>query len=58
MAERSAVFPCGSCGTKPHSQDKIYGQGKRLYNKMANGQFRCTVCLKVRGEVKIEKDKK
>lgn len=34
---------------KPHNcaneaQDKLHGPGRRVMNRMANGDFRCTVC--------------
>jgi len=37
------ILPC-SC--KCVSQDLFYGNGKRLHNKMKNGNWRCTVCKK------------
>lgn len=35
------AMPC----TCVHAQqDKMYGPGKRLHNRMADGRWRCTVC--------------
>ncbi len=36
-------------------QDKKYGRGKRAANKMANGNFRCTVCAAPNDEGKVDK---
>ena len=41
---RCRVIPC-TCVNE--GQDKLYGKGKRLHNKMKqDGQYRCTVCRK------------
>jgi hypothetical protein len=41
------------CGCKHEYQDKKYGSGNRVHNEVGNvtkngGQWRCTVCGKVR----------
>jgi hypothetical protein len=36
----------GRCFCKSEYQDKKYGQGLRVMNRMENGKMRCTVCGK------------
>lgn len=44
------------CNCKHESQDKIYGQGKRLFNVAKDGQeLRCTVCNNIRKVGSTEK---
>lgn len=40
-----------SCDCKHEYQDKRYGAGKRVANIKDNGDYRCTVCDKVKGKV-------
>ena len=39
---------CGTCGTKPHSQDELHGKSNRVFNevplKSGGRELRCTVC--------------
>ncbi len=41
------------CNCKSEFQDKTYGKNKRIFNKMKNNKYRCTVCSKEKniGEV-------
>lgn len=36
------------CNCKHSFQDKTYGKSKRVHNKTAKDEWRCTVCGKVR----------
>lgn len=38
-----------ACSCNHAFQDRQYGFGKRLKNKMVSGKSRCTVCSKVSG---------
>lgn len=38
------------CLCKHEYQDKEHGKGKRVFNKMATGNYRCTVCGKTSGD--------
>jgi len=35
-----------SCDCECPQQDKIYGKGKRVHNKMKDDSWRCTCCQK------------
>lgn len=36
------------CTCTHEFQDKLYGKGIRVHNQTKVGQFRCTVCSKIR----------
>lgn len=46
MAEKQINCAVLSCSCINEGQDKMYGKGRRLHNKMKDGSFRCTVCRK------------
>ena len=51
MEEKKKEISCKSlpCDCDCPQQDKIYGKGKRLHNKMKeDGMWRCTCCQKER----------
>jgi len=54
-AKGSAIIEC-SC--EHEYQDKKYGKKRRVFNNMANGQYRCSVCSKVSGSIKIATETK
>jgi hypothetical protein len=56
MAEQSLVTVCPKCGSKPHSQDQIYGEGLRVHIRKPNSQLCCTVCSNVKGDAKAISD--
>lgn len=38
------MYKVAKCNCKHAWQDRRYGKGKRVHNKMGTGTFRCTVC--------------
>ena len=52
MSEHSAAMKCDKCGNTPHSQDEIYGRGVRLFSRKMNGQWCCSRCGNVKGDMK------
>lgn len=50
-----AIVNCGGSSCISPYQDRKYGKGKRVANKMANGNYRCTACLAINDEGKIDK---
>ena len=38
------IKTCEKCGSIPHSQDKLHGKGKRVFNETVHGEAKCTVC--------------
>lgn len=49
-----AIASCSGIVCVSEYQDKKYGRRKRVVNKCNNG-FRCTVCLSIIDEGKIDK---
>lgn len=45
------------CSCEHAFQDERYGKGKRVCTKMANGQYKCTVCSSTHGTSKTVKEK-
>jgi hypothetical protein len=37
-----------ACACKHPQQDALHGVGKRVFNRMLKGSYRCTVCLAMR----------
>ena len=50
-----AIVNCGGSSCNSPYQDKKYGRGKRVANPTDNQNYRCTVCLAISDEGKVDK---